>query len=437
MTYTGFRLTGRNAVLLRPEDRAQAVAGQTWARDRSNATADDGTEIDATWINRVRANLEGLVTALGGDLTDGDDQLANAVVAYVAAEIDALVAGSPGALDTLNELAAALGDDAGFAATMTNALALKAPLASPTFTGTPAGPTAAPGTNTTQIASTAFVAAAVAAVPGLSDGDKGDIVVSASGLTWTVDDDAITTDKILDANVTTAKIADANVTSAKLAAGAALANIDATLSRLSPLCVTVTDWNDAASSGWYQASDGTNAPIAATWYFGYVIAHNASWIEQVLTQFTGNGPRYRRFKNNGTWTAWVLLIDTECSAAEYRSGVADKLIAPDVAWAAAVLVSLTDAGTIAVDMATFINATVTLGGNRTLGNPTNVKAGQSGVILIKQDGTGSRTLAYSSYWKFPGGTAPTLTTTASRTDKLFFYAESATVIHAELVKDSR
>lgn len=43
------------------------------------------------------------------------------------------------------------------------ALDLKAPVASPTFTGTPAVPTATPGTNTTQVASTAFVAAAVAA----------------------------------------------------------------------------------------------------------------------------------------------------------------------------------------------------------------------------------------------------------------------------------
>jgi hypothetical protein len=49
------------------------------------------------------------------------------------------------------------------------ALDLKANLASPTLTGTPVAPTAAPGTNTTQIATTAFVEAAVAAVPGASD----------------------------------------------------------------------------------------------------------------------------------------------------------------------------------------------------------------------------------------------------------------------------
>lgn len=55
------------------------------------------------------------------------------------------------------------------------ALNLKANLASPTFTGTPAVPTATPGTNTTQAASTAFVEAAVAAAPGGGASDWGDL----------------------------------------------------------------------------------------------------------------------------------------------------------------------------------------------------------------------------------------------------------------------
>jgi hypothetical protein len=59
-----------------------------------------------------------------------------ATTAYVRGEVSALVASAPGALDTLNELATALGNDASFSTTMTNALAAKAPLASPTFTGT-------------------------------------------------------------------------------------------------------------------------------------------------------------------------------------------------------------------------------------------------------------------------------------------------------------
>jgi len=99
------------------------------------------------------------------------------------------------------------------------------------------------------------------------------------------------------------------------------------------------------------------------------------------------------------------------------------------------ITALTDGATITPNMNNANNFSVTLGGNRTLANPTNLTAGQSGVIVITQDGTGSRTLAYGSYFKFPGGTAPTLTTTASAVDVLAYYVESSTRITARLVAD--
>ena len=79
--------------------------------------------------------------------------------ANIQAAVSALVASAPATLDTLKELATALGNDANFATTVTNALALKAPLASPVLSGVPTAPTAAVGTNNTQLATTAFVAA--------------------------------------------------------------------------------------------------------------------------------------------------------------------------------------------------------------------------------------------------------------------------------------
>lgn len=99
--------------------------------------------------------------------------------------------------------------------------------------------------------------------------------------------------------------------------------------------------------------------------------------------------------------------------------------------------ALTDGATITPDFAAANNFSVTLGGNRTLANPTNLTAGQSGIITITQDGTGSRTLAYGSYWKFAGGTAPTLTTTASAVDVLAYYVESTTRITARIIGDSK
>lgn len=92
-------------------------------------------------------------------------------------------------------------------------------------------------------------------------------------------------------------------------------------------------------------------------------------------------------------------------------------------------------GTVTLDLATSNNFSMTLTGSSTLANPSNQVAGQGGVITITQDGTGSRTLAYGGYWKFPGGTAPTLTTTAGAVDVLAYQVESATRITARLIGD--
>lgn len=67
-------------------------------------------------------------------------------------------------------------------------------------------------------------------------------------------------------------------------------------------------------------------------------------------------------------------------------------------------------------MSTGFNFAVTLGGNRTLGNPTNTKNGQTGVIKVIQDGTSSRTLAYGGNYKFACGSAPVLSTAANAID---------------------
>jgi len=91
---------------------------------------------------------------------------------------------------------------------------------------------------------------------------------------------------------------------------------------------------------------------------------------------------------------------------------------------------LTDGATITPDFSVTNNYSVTLAGNRTLANPTNITAGQSGSIFVSQDATGSRTLAYGTYWDFAGGTAPTLSTAASAIDRIDYVVRTATSIHA-------
>ncbi|ENG4840723.1 tail fiber protein [Salmonella enterica subsp. enterica serovar Derby] len=116
-------------------------------------------------------HLSGTPTSPTPEPGTNNTQIANA--AFVYAAINALINGAPGTMDTLKEIAAAINNDPKFSETINNALALKAPLASPAFTGTPTAPTASQGTSSTQIANTAFVKAAITALingaPGTLD----------------------------------------------------------------------------------------------------------------------------------------------------------------------------------------------------------------------------------------------------------------------------
>ena len=142
------------------------VVGQDYLKSSSAST---------TYATLASPTLTGVPAAPTATLGTNTTQIAT--TAFVKAETAALVDSAPATLDTLNELAAALGDDANFATTVTNTLANKldissasstyltqtsastiyAPLASPTLTGIPTAPTASVDTNTTQVATTAYV----------------------------------------------------------------------------------------------------------------------------------------------------------------------------------------------------------------------------------------------------------------------------------------
>ena len=96
----------------------------------------------------------------------GNNTTQVATTAFVQTALTALINGAPATLDTLKEIAAAINNDPNFSTTINNALALKAPLSSPALTGTPTAPTAAQSVNNTQIATTAFVKSAIAAMVG-------------------------------------------------------------------------------------------------------------------------------------------------------------------------------------------------------------------------------------------------------------------------------
>ncbi len=128
----------------------------------------------------------------------------------------------------------------------------------------------------------------------------------------------------------------------------------------------------------------------------------------------------------------VVELATDAEVRSAASGTGGKVMGADQLETAAAPVTLTDAATIAVDWDTFINGVVTLGGNRTLGNPTNGQPGTWRRIQFNQDGTGSRTITWSNQYVHPGGTDAVLSTAASAVDTVYIYCRSTTVFEVHV-----
>lgn len=136
------------------------------------------------------------------------------------------------------------------------------------------------------------------------------------------------------------------------------------------------------------------------------------------------------------WNTLALStsVATEATNSQTWTGTSSTtFISPGRLFGAAAAVTVASGATITLDGNTGFNFATTLATNATLANPSNFKVGQSGVHVITQDGTGSRTLAYGSNWKFPGG-SPVLSTAAGSIDLLSYYVASSGVILCNLTK---
>ena len=96
----------------------------------------------------------------------------------------------------------------------------------------------------------------------------------------------------------------------------------------------------------------------------------------------------------------------------------------------ATITAATSSSGITLDLGASVHHSVTLAHNTTFADPSNEVAGQSGSIIITQDGTGSRTAAWNSAWKWTAGTAPTLSTAAGAVDRIDYLVVAAGNIHA-------
>jgi len=157
----------------------------------------------------------------------------------ISTAVSTLVDGAPDLLNTLNELAAAINDDANYTTTITTALGTKAPLASPALTGVPTAPTAAANTNTTQIATTAFAKA---------EADAAEAAAIAHA-------DALTTSDVAEGTAQYFTDARAKSSAADLLVGATKTNITITGTGSG---LTITAENGVADSTTSDLTEGSN-----------------------------------------------------------------------------------------------------------------------------------------------------------------------------------
>ena len=82
-------------------------------------------------------------------------------------------------------------------------------------------------------------------------------------------------------------------------------------------------------------------------------------------------------------------------------------------------------GSVTLDFAANQNFVLTFTGNVTLANPSTEAAGQSGIIVCIQDGTGSRTLSLGTDYETAGGSGITLSTAASAVDVIPYFVKAS------------
>ena len=130
-----------------------------------------------------------------------------------------------------------------------------------------------------------------------------------------------------------------------------------------------------------------------------------------------------------------LVIGTDVQAYDADTAKTDVVQAFTKAQRGTGVALTSTSASIAVDASLANNFTHTFTENTTLANPSNLVAGQSGVIVFTQHASSPKTLAFGSNYKFSGGTAPSVTATNSAVDVLAYYVESSSRITCKLVTD--
>jgi len=177
-----------------------------------------------------------------------------------------------------------------------------------------------------------------------------------------------------------------------------------------------------------KQADGTWGPMSPSAAFGAVTISMSAVTG--LTAALASLAQQSDLNALATTVAGKVATADEATAAQINSNTAGKWLSTDQAWAAAAHHDQTASGSVTLDLASGSNFRVTANGNVTLANPTNAKVGQSGFIMLSEDGTGGRTFAFGASWKFVNGNVPSLLTTAGANNVLFYSVFDANFILA-------
>lgn len=425
-----------------------AVTGNVTGDVTGNVTASSGTSTFNDVVVNGGLNMNAGTTATITNLTAPTNSGDAATKGYVDTAISNLVGTAPSTLDTLGEIADALNDDANLAATLTASIATKVSKAGDTMTGALAmGSNKITGLGTptagTDAATKSYVDTADALQLNLSGGTMtGNIVMGSNKVTSTATpttDDDLTrkayVDSILGSATSAATSAAAAATSATNAANSASAAAtsasDASASA-SAAAASYDSFDDrylgSKSSAPTVDNDG-NALLTGAIYWNSTsstlwVWTGSAWSQATLTAgsfatLSGTETLTNKDLSSGTntfpstlatKTGTETLTNKTIEAGTFTNGYTEEVATANTSTA------------YTIDLANGSVQILTLTGNCTFTFPT-ATAGKSFIMLLKQDGTGSRTVTWPSTVKWPSGTAPTITSTASKLDKYIFTAD--------------
>ena len=265
-------------------------------------------------------------------------------------------------------------------------------------------------------------------------------IASGNVVTSTINNGAVTAAKIAAGNVVTAAINDAAVTGAKIA--------DNTISAVKMTSAFInanTDFASALVDASNIKADAINpqhiadgAVNANTMISNGILTQNLIAAGNVVTSKINDAAVTSAKLATGAVSANTKMAADVVGARELRIGnvaAANGVFTHNAhtyakAQRSRVETVTVGAANVTIDLANTNVFNLTLGTNSNLNRPSNITVGQAGTIFVSQDGTGSRTLSYSSVWDFVGGTAPTLTTTASAVDRIDYVVFSTSRIQA-------